>query len=82
MSLNARHHAELLTGLANLPTSELVRVLDGERVISVAEASRLNSISTDTFMRRFRHLVVKITDKRRGVKLKHALAIAKPLDAA
>jgi hypothetical protein len=82
MSLNARHHAELLAGLANLPTSELLRALDGERVISVAEASRMNGVSTDTFMRRFRHLVVKITDKRRGVRLKHALSIAQPLDAA
>jgi hypothetical protein len=41
----------------------------------------MNSISTDTFMRRFRHLVVKITDKRVGVKMKDALGIAKPLDA-
>jgi len=81
MSLRARHHAELLAGLAQLPTSELLHVMDGERVITVAEASRMNSISTDTFMRRFRHLVVRVTDKRVGVKMKDALSIARPLDA-
>jgi DNA-binding Lrp family transcriptional regulator len=81
MSLRARHHAELLDGIAQLPTSELLRALDGERVISVAECARMNGISADTVMRRFRHLVVKITDKRVGVKLKDALTIAQPLDA-
>jgi hypothetical protein len=82
MPTRVHDQAELLAGLANLSTSELLRGLEGERVISVAEAARLNGISVDTFMRRFSDKVVKITEKRRGVKLKVALAITQPLNAA
>jgi hypothetical protein len=80
MSKNARNHGELLAGLAGLSTEEILNALAGERVIPVPYAAHLNSISVDTYMRRHRGTVVKVTDKRIGVKLKDALAIARPLD--
>jgi hypothetical protein len=80
MSRNAHNHAALLAGLAGLSTEEILASVAGERVIPVPEAAYLNSISTDTYVRRHRNTIVKVSDKRVGVKLRVALAIAQPLD--
>jgi len=82
MSPRARHHAELLAGLAGLSTEEILTSLAGERVIPVPEAARINSISTDTYKRKHGGTIVKVSDKRVGVKLKDALAIAQPLNTS
>jgi hypothetical protein len=86
MSPRARHHAELLAGAANQgrfrATSELLAGLEGERIISLPEAGRLNDISVDTIRRKYANLIVRMSDKRVGMRLKDALSLAQPLDAA
>ena len=46
-----------------------------KRKISVKEAAALNNVSTDTFLRHYRHLVRKISPRRSVVTLADALAI-------
>jgi hypothetical protein len=45
------------------------------RKISVKQAAELNSISEDTFRRKYRHLIRKISERRDAVELGDALAI-------
>jgi hypothetical protein len=86
MSPRARHHAELLAGVARQgpfkPTSELLAGLEGERIISLPEAARLNGTSVDTIRRRHADKILRMSDKRVGMRLKDALGLAQPLDAA
>ncbi len=53
---------------------ELSRELELERIIPIDQAARLRGMSRDTFKRNFPHLILQISPRRRGVKLKHALA--------
>jgi hypothetical protein len=82
MSMRARPHAELLTGVANKSTSELLAGLEGERIISLPEVSRLAGISTDTIKRRFSSKILRLSDKRLGMRLRDALNLAQPLNVA
>jgi hypothetical protein len=84
MSKNARNHAELLAGLAGLSAEEIqdILVAIGERMISVPDAARMNKMSADTFKRRHGDKIRKVTEKLRAVKLRDALAVPQPLDAA
>jgi hypothetical protein len=45
------------------------------RKISVREAAELNDVSEDTFRRRYRHLIKRISPRRDAVELGDALAI-------
>jgi hypothetical protein len=65
----------------NRPPSDEPDWLRLRTKISVSEAARLNGVSTDTFKRRYRHLIVKISPRRDVVTLGDALAIGKD-DAA
>jgi hypothetical protein len=47
--------------------------VEKNRIISVAEAVKLSSVSADGWYRHFRHKLVPLTDKRVGVRLKDAL---------
>jgi hypothetical protein len=80
MSKRARDHAALLADLAGLSTKEILDSVAGERVIPVPTAAHINSLSVDTYKRKHGGTIVKVSDKRVGVKLRDALAIAKPLD--
>lgn len=51
-----------------------------KRKISVKEAADLNNISKDTFKRKYRHLIKKISPRRDAVELGDALAIGTPKD--
>jgi hypothetical protein len=53
-----------------------------KRKIPVKDAAALNDISEDTFRRRYRHLIKKISARRDAVELGDALAIGEPKDAA
>jgi hypothetical protein len=46
-----------------------------ERVIPLPEAARLLSVSVDTLKRRYAHLIINLSPRRRGMRLKHALRI-------
>ena len=48
------------------------------RKVSVKEAAKLNDISEDTFRRRYRHLIKKVSDRRDAVELGDALAVGEP----
>lgn len=52
-----------------------------KRKVSVAEAARINNISVDTFKRRYRHLIVKVSPRRDAVELRDALAIGQSKDS-
>lgn len=82
----AERHAELLAGLANQSplktTTELLAGLEGERIISLSEVARLNGTSVDTIKRRHADKIVRMSDKRVGMRLKHALTLAQPLNVA
>jgi hypothetical protein len=49
--------------------------LELERVITLKHAAKLKSISVDTLKRRYPHLIIKLSPRRRGIKLKHALGL-------
>jgi hypothetical protein len=47
-----------------------------QRIISLREASLMTSLSSATLKRRFPDLVVKLTERRKGMRFADALAIA------
>jgi hypothetical protein len=85
MSPRTLHHAKFLAGVANQSiksTSELLSGLEGERIISLPEVARLNGTSVDTIKRHYGKLILRMSDKRIGMKLKHALNLAQPFNIA
>jgi hypothetical protein len=44
------------------------------RIVPLKEAARLKGISEDTLRRHFKHLFVKVSTRRRGMRLKDVLA--------
>jgi hypothetical protein len=81
MSMRSRHHHELLAGLAQ-STSQMLSGIEGERIVSLTEASRLAGVSIDTLKRRHGDKIVRMSEKRIGMRLRHVLGLAQPLDAA
>lgn len=49
--------------------------LELESVRDLTEIEKITSLSRETIQRRYPQLVVKLSPRRRGMKLKHALAI-------
>lgn len=64
----------------NHPPSEQPDWLALRRKISVKEAATLNAMSEDTFRRRYRHLIKKISPRRDAVELGDAIAVGTPKD--
>jgi hypothetical protein len=54
----------------------LSRELELERVIPVGQAAELMGISEDTFRRKHADKIIEVSDRRRGVRLKHALLLS------
>lgn len=52
--------------------------LELKQKISVPKAAALNDMSTDTFQRRYRHLIKKISPRRNAVELGDALELPPP----
>ena len=46
-----------------------------ERVLPLREAQKLTSVSRYSLVRNYPQYVVQVSPRRRGIKLKHALAI-------
>lgn len=61
-------------------TSGGLSSLELERIIPLAEVSRLTSISVDTIERHHAHLIRRLSVRRRGMKLRDAIRIGE--DAA
>jgi hypothetical protein len=49
--------------------------LHGDRMLSLAEAAQLTSLSEDTLRRRYSHLIRKLSPRRCAIRLRDALAI-------
>jgi hypothetical protein len=43
--------------------------LERERIVSIAEAARLTSLSQDVVRRRFRDQIIRLSERRCGLKL-------------
>jgi hypothetical protein len=66
----------------NRPPNDEPDWLALKRKISVSKAAELNNMSEDTFRRRYRHLIKKVSPRRDAVELGDALAVGTPKDAA
>jgi hypothetical protein len=71
-----------MSRLPNESVTTRVRELELERVISLAETAELTGVSEDTIRRHHPHLIRRLSPRRVGVKLRDALAIGTPKDAA
>jgi hypothetical protein len=58
--------------LAMLPPLELLRVAD------MPECERLSSASADTLERKYPELIIRISDRRKGMRVAHALMLRWP----
>jgi hypothetical protein len=48
------------------------------RVISLAQAGKISSLSPDTIRRRYGHLIRQLSPRRQGMRLRDVLAIGNP----
>jgi hypothetical protein len=60
---------------------ELPPALEGERVLSLDEAAEIVGVSTDTLRRRYGHLILSLSPRRRGMRLRDVLSIGQPQPA-
>jgi hypothetical protein len=80
--LSRTHHRASVGEAPFRPTAELLSALEAERIIPLHEVARLNGTSVDTIKRHHGDKIVRMSDKRIGMRLKDALSIAQPLTAA
>jgi hypothetical protein len=50
--------------------------IDLESVKTLRTAAEITSLSPDSLRRKYPHYIVRLSERRDGMKLKHALAIA------
>jgi hypothetical protein len=55
--------------------------LEGERIISLREAAEIAGVSTDTLRRSHGHLVIRLSPRRVGIRLRDVLSIGQPQPA-
>jgi hypothetical protein len=48
------------------------------RIVTLAEASRLSSLSVDTLRDQFPEKIIQLSPKRAGMRVGHALLLRKP----
>jgi hypothetical protein len=85
MPPRARPRAELAASVGETrtrSTDELLTAVERLRMIPVPKAAAINDLSTDTFTRKYRHLIRRVSDGRVAVRLGDALDIPKPIDDA
>jgi hypothetical protein len=58
--------------MSNLPELDPVEL---HRIISIPEAERLSNLSRDVIEKRFRHLIIRLSPRRVGMRLGDALAL-------
>jgi hypothetical protein len=46
-----------------------------ERIVTLQEAARMKSLSIDSVRRHYAKWIVKLSPRRRGIKLRHVLGI-------
>jgi hypothetical protein len=55
-------------------TSEL-SAIEREKIVSLREAAQLRGKHVDTIRRNDRHLIIQLSQRRQGMKLKHVLKL-------
>jgi hypothetical protein len=55
------------------PSSSKLSAVDLERIVTLAEAEKLSSLSEDVWRREHADKLILLSSKRVGVRLKHAL---------
>jgi hypothetical protein len=63
MNKRATAHAQLLAGV------------EGQRIVSLKEASRLAGVSVDTLRKHYKALIVRVGPKRVGMRLNDVLSL-------
>jgi hypothetical protein len=53
----------------------LPRELEQERILTLQEAYEISSLSPDAWKENYSHLLVRLSPKRWGIKLKHVLNV-------
>jgi hypothetical protein len=66
-----------LTSNNEIPQLPQLSDVELHRIVEMDEAERLSSLSADTWERRYPHLIVRLSKRRKGVRLGHALMIGK-----
>ena len=59
--------------------TELRPDLELQRVVTLREAAEISGISLDTIRRRYPQIIIKLSPRRVGVRLRDALSIGKPV---
>jgi hypothetical protein len=59
------------------PTFKLPAELAGERILTLAQVTELTTLSADTLSREHGDRIVRLSQRRRGMRLKDALALGK-----
>jgi AraC-like DNA-binding protein len=78
------HHAELIeavgerVGAGSVELARVLATVEGLRVLPLAEVARQLGISKSTVKRSFAHLLVRVGERRVGMKLKDVLELVKP----
>ena len=70
-----------MSGAATTRRYTLPVALEGERIISLYEAAEIAGISADTLRRRYGHLIIRISPRRLGIRLRDVLSIGQPQPA-
>jgi hypothetical protein len=59
---------------------QLPTELEGERIVGLQDAAELSGISVDTWKRRYQHLLIRLSPRRLGVKLRDVLSLGQPAE--
>jgi hypothetical protein len=57
------------------PTAEPLSPVELERIVPLLEAERLSGLSRDTLYRRHADKIIRLSPRRSGMRLKHALML-------
>jgi hypothetical protein len=57
---------------------ELPKELQGERIVSLQVASEISGLSVDAWKDNYPELILRLSPRRLGVKLRHVLNIGEP----
>jgi hypothetical protein len=62
-----------ITGRA--PETRGLTEIELNSIVSLKRAVELSNLSEDTWRRRYAHLILKLSERRSGVRLRHALLL-------
>jgi hypothetical protein len=57
---------------------QLPTELELERIVTLKEAHALSGLSPDCWRDNYRHLIIQLSPRRQGIKLKHVLGVGQP----